>query len=70
MNRRDFIKQSATITGGITLTGIGSTIISSCNTAETFKISLAEWSLHRSLQSGDIDPVSYTHLPLPTSDQE
>ena len=59
MNRRDFIKQSAAITGGITLTGIGSTIISSCNTAETFKISLAEWSLHRSLQSRDIDHLDF-----------
>ena len=59
MKRRDFIKQSATITGGITLTGIGSSIISSCNTYETFKISLAEWSLHRSLQSGDIDHLDF-----------
>ena len=59
MKRRDFIKQSAAITGGITLTGIGSTIISSCNTYETFKISLAEWSLHRSLQSGDIDHLDF-----------
>ncbi|HIB26060.1 MAG TPA: sugar phosphate isomerase/epimerase [Candidatus Marinimicrobia bacterium] len=59
MKRRDFIKQSATITGGITLTGLGSTIISGCSTPETFKISLAEWSLHRSLQSGDIDHLDF-----------
>ncbi|MDP6499548.1 MAG: sugar phosphate isomerase/epimerase family protein [Candidatus Marinimicrobia bacterium] len=59
MKRRDFIKQSAAITGGITLTGIGSSIISSCNTSATFKISLAEWSLHRSLQSGDIDHLDF-----------
>ena len=59
MNRRDFIKQSAAITGGLTLTGIGSSIIASCATSETFKISLAEWSLHRSLQSGDIDHLDF-----------
>ena len=59
MKRRDFIKQSATITGGITLTGLGSTIISGCSTPEPFKISLAEWSLHRSLQSGDIDHLDF-----------
>ena len=59
MKRRDFIKQSAAITGGLTLTGIGSSIIASCATSETFKISLAEWSLHRSLQSGDIDHLDF-----------
>ena len=59
MKRRDFIKQSAAITGGLTLTGIGSTIFASCATSETFKISLAEWSLHRSLQSGDIDHLDF-----------
>ena len=59
MKRRDFIKQSAAITGGITLTGIGSSIISGFSTSETFKISLAEWSLHRSLQSGDIDHLDF-----------
>ncbi|SVC92329.1 uncharacterized protein METZ01_LOCUS345183, partial [marine metagenome] len=59
MKRRDFIKQSAAITGGLTLTGIGSSIISGCSTSETFKISLAEWSLHRSLQSGDIDHLDF-----------
>ena len=59
MKRRDFIKQSAAITGGLTLTGIGSSIIASCATSETFKISLAEWSLHRSLQSGDIDHFDF-----------
>ena len=59
MKRRDFIKQSAAITGGLTLTGIGSSIISGCSTSESFKISLAEWSLHRSLQSGDIDHLDF-----------
>ena len=59
MKRRDFIKQSATITGGITLTGLGNPIIMSSNTNKTFKISLAEWSLHRSLQSKEIDHLDF-----------
>ena len=59
MKRRDFIKQSATITGGITLTGIGNPIIMSSNTNKTFEISLAEWSLHRSLQSKEIDHLDF-----------
>ena len=59
MKRRDFIKQSATITGGITLTGLGNPIILGSNTNKTFKISLAEWSLHRSLQSKEIDHLDF-----------
>ena len=59
MKRRDFIKQSLAITGGITLTGLGSSIVLGSNTTKTFKISLAEWSLHRSLQSRDIDHLDF-----------
>jgi len=59
LKRRDFIKQSATITGGITLTGLGNPIILGSNTNKTFKISLAEWSLHRSLQSKEIDHLDF-----------
>ena len=59
MKRRDFIKQSAAITGGITLTGLGNPIILGSSTTKTFKISLAEWSLHRSLQSRDIDHLDF-----------
>ena len=59
MKRRDFIKQSVAITGGITLTGLGSSIILGSSTTKTFKISLAEWSLHRSLQSRDIDHLDF-----------
>jgi len=59
LKRRDFIKQSATITGGITLTGLGHPIILDSNTNKSFKISLAEWSLHRSLQSKEIDHLDF-----------
>jgi len=59
LKRRDFIKQSATITGGITLTGLGHPIILGSNTNKSFKISLAEWSLHRSLQSKEIDHLDF-----------
>ena len=59
MKRRDFIKQSLAITGGITLTGLGSSIVLGSSTTKTFKISLAEWSLHRSLQSRDIDHLDF-----------
>ncbi len=59
MKRRDFIKQSATITGVITLAGLGNPIILGSNTNKTFKISLAEWSLHRSLQSKEIDHLDF-----------
>ena len=59
MKRREFIKQTANVTGAIALTGISSALITGCSKSNPFKISLAEWSLHRSLQSGDIDHLDF-----------
>ena len=59
MKRREFIKQTANVTGAIALTGISSSLITGCSISNPFKISLAEWSLHRSLQSGDIDHLDF-----------
>ena len=59
MKRREFIKQTANVTGAIALTGISSSLITGCSKSNPFKISLAEWSLHRSLQSGDIDHLDF-----------
>ncbi len=61
MNRRDFIKRSATITGGLALSGFGSTLLSGADNLP-FKISLAEWSLHRALHSKKIDHLDFISL--------
>ncbi len=61
MNRRNFIKRSATITGGLALSGFGSTLLSGADNLP-FKISLAEWSLHRALHSKKIDHLDFISL--------
>ncbi len=61
MNRRNFIKRSATITGGLALSGFGSTLLSGADNLP-FKISLAEWSLHRALHSKKIDNLDFISL--------
>ena len=59
MKRREFIKQTAVATSAIALTGISSSLISGCSKSKPFEISLAEWSLHRSLQSKEIDHLDF-----------
>ena len=62
LNRRDFLKHSAVISGGLALTGTNSTFLSGCKQSLPFKISLAEWSLHRSIQSGEIDHLDFCSI--------
>ena len=62
LNRRDFLKHSVVISGGLALTGINSTFLSGCKQSLPFKISLAEWSLHRSIQSGEIDHLDFCSI--------
>ena len=52
--RRNFLKKSAAITGGISLMGVGSTATSGCNRSNDplFKILLAQGSLNRSIRNG------------------
>ena len=59
MKRREFIKKTAAATSAIALTGISSSLISGCSKSNPFEISLAEWSLHRSLQSKEIDHLDF-----------
>ena len=55
MNRRDFIKSA--VTAGV---GLALPIGLSCeNKKMEFRISLAEWSLHRMLYSGELDHLDF-----------
>lgn len=48
--RREFLKKSVVIAGGFSMVGLGLFSLVGCsNKKPLFKISLAEWSLHRSL---------------------
>jgi sugar phosphate isomerase/epimerase len=61
LNRRNFIKRSAAITGGLALSGFGSTLLSGSNNFP-FKISLAEWSLHRALGKKEINHLDFAAI--------
>ncbi len=61
MNRRNFIKRSAAITGGLALSGFGSTFLSGSDILP-FKISLAEWSLHRALWKKEINHLDFADI--------
>ena len=58
IDRRDFIKQSAQTAATISLAAItGESLVAS--TKQLFKISLAQWSLHRALFKKDLDNLDF-----------
>jgi L-ribulose-5-phosphate 3-epimerase len=66
MNRRDFLRNSANLAAGAGLLTAGPLIAQGCVSARTagrvepiFRISLAQWSLHRTFQSGQQDPLDF-----------
>jgi sugar phosphate isomerase/epimerase len=61
-SRRSFLKQTATLAAA----GVGLASLPGCSTTRKtgmpdllYKISLAEWSLHRTLQSGQLDNLDF-----------
>jgi len=62
LNRRNFNIKLAKVTGSLAFTGLSGSLLSGCNKTELFKISLAEWSLHRALQSKKIDHLDFISL--------
>ena len=58
MDRRDFIKTTAILTGGASL----GSILSCADNKISFKISLAEWSLNRTLFSGKLDHLDFCRV--------
>ncbi|WP_420581060.1 twin-arginine translocation signal domain-containing protein [Reichenbachiella sp.] len=62
-NRRNFIKQSGLLTGSLAVAS--SPLLNACtNTMNTsdFKISLAQWSLHKALFAGEIDNLDFAKV--------
>jgi len=59
LKRRDFLKFGASIAGGLAATGLRGSLLSEIKKPMVFKISLAEWSLHRSLQNKEIDHLDF-----------
>ena len=54
--RRLFVKQSLIGAGAIAL---GPSLLTACKNEKRLKISLAQWSLHRSLQKGKLDHLDF-----------
>ena len=62
LNRREFIKKTAAITGGLAFTKLNSSMLTKADQSLPFKISLAEWSLHRTIRKGDLDHLDFAAI--------
>ncbi len=62
LNRREFIKKTAAITGGLAFTKLNSSMFTKADQSLPFKISLAEWSLHRTIRKGDLDHLDFAAI--------
>ena len=62
--RRNFLKKSAAIAGGVSIVGFGGTAMSSCSSKKDFlfKISIAEWSLNKSMRNGEVDHLDFAKI--------
>ena len=59
MNRREFIKRSSQLVGGLGLVNLAGIPLLAASKEPLFRISLAEWSLNRALFSGDFDHLDF-----------
>ena len=60
MKRREFLIKSSTLTTAFAFTGLTSLSTVGCGAKKIpFEISLAQWSLHRSLRSKIIDHLEF-----------
>ena len=56
MDRRDFVRKTSIAGLGLAVSPV---FLSSCNSGPWFEISLAEWSLHKALNSGKLKHLSF-----------
>ena len=61
MTRREFLIQSLTLTGGMSLVGMTGTRLFA-QTEPVFKISLAEWSLHNTIFAGELEHLDFAKV--------
>lgn len=62
-NRRNFIKKTSLLTGSLAIAS--SPLLSACSkavSAPDFKVSLAQWSVHKALQSGKITNLDFAKI--------
>ncbi len=59
VDRRDFLKTAGTVAAGVGLAGLPMTAAAAAPAKPLFKISLAEWSLHRTIRAGKLDNLDF-----------
>lgn len=64
LGRREFLKRSIGIAGGLTIMGLISSGLTGNTKRLLFKISLAEWSLHKALFAGEIDHLDFASIAM------
>ena len=61
--RRDFLKKTAAIASGVSIMGLsGTSLYGSSSKDSLFKISLAEWSLNKSMRNGEVDHLDFAKI--------
>ena len=61
MKRRDFLKDTSKMIGGVSLLGLPRLSFSGFAKEPLYKISIAQWSLHRTLAKGDLDNLDFAY---------
>ncbi len=61
MNRREFLKQSLALTGGLGLVSLTGTRLLA-QMEPVYKISLAQWSLHKALFAGELEHLDFAKV--------
>lgn len=59
LQRRSFLKHSAALAAGSALTALTGKLAAADGKAAPYQISLAEWSLHRTLRAGQLDNLDF-----------
>ena len=62
VSRREFLSRSSGVAAGVLLTGPLHETVAALAAEPPFKISLAQWSLHKALQGGQLDHLDFARV--------
>ena len=60
--RREFLKSTGMLAAGLTMTGLTESSVSAADAQPLYKISLAQWSLHRALFANELDNLDFAKV--------
>ncbi|QDU95691.1 sugar phosphate isomerase/epimerase family protein [Lignipirellula cremea] len=61
-NRREFLQLSAGLAAGAAALSLAPRAVQAAEAKPLFKLSLAEWSLHKSIRAGKVDPLDFAKI--------